>query len=339
MTDLILQNQANLSRWNTAPKNFFETYFLLWKDISQNHVGWLRYTLYQSETQPSHAAVWATAIDCTDLTKTIAIKEVFPLDTVATSTDSFKLTIASSGLTNQAAWGKVVSQSDRLEWQLQIVDEGIILHHLPKVFYQWEYPPTKFISPFCGCKFSGHINVNDRVIQLEKVIGLESHFWGTEQVNSWSWSHCNTFKEDPDFIFDGVAPRSTIAGIPLPSVSFFSFFWEGQQYNCNRLISSVYLNKGHSDLNGWRFKAHHQDLRFVGEITSRPQEMLVYRTQDPNGAPRFTHLTFQADMSIRIERRCRSGWNLIRKLTAEKSVTFEVAKPEYDPQVQWCLNW
>lgn len=116
-------------------------------------------------------------------------------------------------------------------------------------------------------------------------------------------------------------------GIPQPTMTCLFFYWQNKLYTCNGLLSSFFTETKHNLLS-WHFKAVSDDLLFIGELKSKPQDMIIYRFQDPDGQYRYSHNNFFADLIINIYPNKDSYKNqLLATMTAIQTAAYEVAQP------------
>ena len=326
---------GNRARFSAQKRNLFETWYLKWNHLESETAGWIRYTLFHSDSRPSEAAVWAIFVDARHPERTVCIKQNHPLADVALSDGGLRISIGkdgASGIRHGEAWGHVKGGGSEMSWRLASQGEATLVKHIPWPLYSMPVPTTKFLAPHCWYPASGTVTVDGRRIDLDRVPAHQAHFWGTRQAHAWTWGNCSTFREDPDFGFEGISGRVKVGPLHVPAMSSFSFRWEGVVHRSNQLLRS-WLNRSRSDLTEWRFSARAGGLRFVGALSARPDEMILYRHVDPDGAPRHSHNHFFADLDLRIERKQKGGWREIKRLTAERSAAFEVAQSDRDPRV------
>lgn len=330
------REKASTVQYSLDKKNFYEVYFVKWIDPAANYVGWIRYTLLHSMESISEAAVWAVFINQSDSSQNIAIKQNFSLNQIKIEDNKLIFKIGNdAGISNKKAWGNISNNNTYLKWDLSIDQDGLIIHHIPKQLYSGSFPRTKFVAPQCGCRLSGYFDINGKVIQLKQMTGLIAHFWGTKQVATWAWANCINFKEDSAFYFDGVSARMRMGSYLLRPMTCLFFNWEGKLYSCNSIISAFITNKSQHALHGWNFSAKKDNYKFSGSIAANSDLMLMYKSYDPDGEVKYTHLTFSGKIVIDIAKPVKSGWKIIKTMTAEKSCTYENAYEFYDKRVQW----
>lgn len=327
----------NFVQWDGKKKNFFETYYIKWNDAKRKQATWLRYTIFNSTSQTPECAVWATFIDDKNPKRNVAIKQTFPINQAKVVGNDFRLEIANSGITHTEAWGEVARANKKISWKIKVEKEGEMVRHFPAMVYKKMMPITKFVAPFCWHKISGQLKINNETIELNNLPAHQAHFWGKKQVYAWVWGNCSLFKEDPNFLFEGVCAKVKVGGLVLP-MTCLHFYWEGNLYSFNSLTGSFLSNKSSNDLCQWDFQAQSDKLLFVGKMTSKPEDMILYRFQDPDGEYRYSHNNFHANLVIEIYKKENSVWKKIKTLNSERGSAFEVAEPQHDKRVKWILE-
>lgn len=327
---LSLKESLNLTRYRPNRANYFETYYIMWNDLEQGHAGWVRYTLYRSSKERSEAAVWGIFIDHKHPERNVAIKDVLPFEAASFDTERFRLDIGRSGMTQEAAWGEVASGDQRMSWRLTTAEEGPDLQHFPPLLYRTPVPTTKFLAPSGWYGVGGTVTVNGQTIEIRNARAQQAHFWGTKQVEAWTWGNCALFKEDPDFAFEGVVGYLKRG---LPPMAMFLFRFEGKTYACNSLLQCFVTNKSRHTMDGWTFEARHGELRFKGQMRSTPAQMVLYKHVDPDGQARYSHNDLNASLTIEVQSKQAGRWETFKTFTADRAAKFEVAQPEHDPRV------
>jgi hypothetical protein len=213
-----------------------------------------------------------------------------------------------------------------MAWNLRLESPGALVNHLP--LHWGPFPRTKFISPFCGGRWSGSVQVGNETFDVQNAPAVQSHFWGTKIVAAWVWGHCASFREDPDFVFDGVWAKERIAGISLSPITCLFFHWEGKTYSCNSLRQALFSNRSEHNLYAWSFEAQSGDLLFRGVMSGLPGRKIIWTHLDPDGEARYGHIDLTADLRLEILRRNGDEWQSVKTLTAENTAMFEVSQPE-----------
>lgn len=325
MTDS-LRITGNRPYWTPDRSGFYEVYYVIWKDLASRHIGWVRHIVRTSTAGEALATVWGARLDMDDFSRNVAIQQGYTVDQVSTSATPFRHRIGANEMGQGTAVGAVAGGGDRVAWDVRFETEGALVNHIP---VHWgPFPRTKFISPYCGGRLSGTLQVNDEVIEVNRAPAVQSHFWGTKIVASWVWGHCSTFREDPEFVFDGVWAQEQIGGFTLKPITCLCFHWEGRTYSCNSLAQSLFTNRSQHSTYEWTFEAQSGDVMFRGKASGLPGRKIIWTHLDPDGQERYGHLDLTADLRIDILRREGGEWRLVQTLTADKTATFELSMPE-----------
>jgi hypothetical protein len=329
MTDS-LRITGNRPYWTPGRSGFYEVYYVIWKDLARRHIGWVRHIVRAPTEGEAQASVWGAYLDMDDASRNVAIQQGYSVDQVSTSAAPFRHRIGAHEMGQGTAVGAVEGGGGRVAWDVRFETEGALVNHIP---VHWgPFPRTKFISPYCGGRLSGTLRVGDEVIEVKQAAAVQSHFWGTKIVAAWVWGHCSTFREDPDFVFDGVWAQERIAGLTLKPITCLCFHWQGRTYSCNSLVQSLFTNRSAHGMHHWTFEAKSGDLLFRGSMSALPGRKIIWTHRDPDGEPRYGHLDFTADLRVEILQRQGSEWRLVKTLTAERSATFEVSQTEPRPE-------
>lgn len=328
------RDEGNRLRLPENPGGFYEVYYIMFRDLEQQLFGWFRFMALVTSGGQKEAAVWGSVIDMANPARSLAIKQIFPIEMLKSVAEPFHLCIGESVLSARASSGSVSDGRETISWDLTITEEGIDIGHIPALLRNKPLPPTKFVAPYCGCRVSGTVNFRGALLRFQNTPGIEAHFWGPKNVVRYLWGHCANFQEDPDFIFDGVTATARQNGLTLPPMTVLFFRWQGRTYECNGMIESFLRNRSEGDLLGWRFEATSGEFVFRGEYRSDPERALIWVHTDPDGEERFAHLNVAADLKVEILRRRGGKLEPVATMTADRSATFECALPVRDARVK-----
>jgi hypothetical protein len=321
---------SNLTAFDKNIIGFSEAYYVLWNDPKQKLSMVVRYVLFNGPTNETKIAeVWGWFRDKKS-TVDVAIRQRYHLDAAQISKDKFNLEIATSGISQGKCWGEVFSDTDKLSWEFDMSDEGAIgINRLPGTD-EYEILP-KFYSPYCKHKLSGRVTVNGQEYLLENINASDGHYWNTHNLRSWNWGNCVNFKEDPDFLFEGVAAKFNDWS---SASSWMSFHWEGKTYQSNLADAFLKNREITSDLNSWSFSAEKDGVLFTGEMNANPDDMILIVHPLPNGQFLYTTISYNANLILKVHKMYDGNWEIVKTLTAEDSASFEVTKPVRNSEVK-----
>jgi hypothetical protein len=180
-------------------------------------------------------------------------------------------------------------------------------------------------------RLSGRVVVNGQAYELTDQLASDGHYWNTKELKSWSWAHCANFEGDPDFLFEGIAPRFNDWCQPC---TWLTFVYQGEVIRSN-VVDALYYNRElASDLTSWRFTATRGDLRFVCTLKARPEDQILIVHPLPDDEFLYTHITYTGDMHVDIERKEGGRWWKFDNRTARGTASFEVTRKVRNPDVQ-----
>ena len=320
----------NITRFRDNQPNFAETYFILLNDPVQDVTMVVRYVLFNGQEPANQLAeTWVWFRDRKQ-NKEIALRQKNKLTHAKIAKDKFYLEIGDAGITDGKAWGTINTDTNQISWELTLHEEGAIgIDRFPGLIKYTPFP--KFYSPFCKHKLSGQVKFNDKEYQFNQVNGSDGHYWGAKKAFSWNWGNCVNFKEDPEFLFEGI---SVVANPNLPPALWMFFHWNNKIYNCSGVLHSMLRNKEmSSDLDSWEFMAASKDITFHGKMHAVPEDMILHSHPLPNNKFLYTTITLNANLEIDIYKKTKSGQQKLQTLTAVNTASFEVTKPYRNTQV------
>ena len=288
------EERDNLPRWRPGKAGFFETYDLRWVEAREKTAGWLRFG---------------------------------PLQEARIEREIFYFSVGPTALFQSGSHGKIEADGHRMEWDLRLEGPSRSLRHLPAPFYLLPYPPTKLLAPRLSCRVSGTVSIDNRQQNLVSVPAHQAHFWGSAHPPFWAWGHCNSFREDPGAVFEGLSSVLSLAGKVQP-VTLLHLTFGGKDYSF--LAPWHWLrNKSRYDLSHWHFEAEGKGIRLIGKLRADPGKMAGLKYRDPDLSERFCHHTEAADLQIELFR----DKERIGTLTAGQTAAFEMATGRPDPRV------
>jgi hypothetical protein len=327
------QQAANRVRWHAGRRDFYEVHYIQWWDHENAVAGWLRSLLFSSRSGRDEAAIWAGVIDLANPARSLTVKHAHTLASARIADAPFRVAIGQAEMTNGASAGSIDEGPAAISWSVAFDTPGMEIAHIPAPLGNLPIPPTKFVSGYCGGRLSGWIEVAGKRYATRGAPAVQSHFWGPKNVVGWSWGHCANFHNDPGFIFDGVFAATKLGGVPMKPLNIFFFRMDGIDYRCNGLAQALFGNASTRDIQGWRFTARSGDTVFRGEVTARPEEMCLWRHEDPDGDERLAHLTVSADYKISVTRRVRGADVPVKTVMASRTGIYEITLPGVDDRV------
>ncbi len=328
------REQDNFLRWDGQRRGWYEVYYLKWNDAASRTAAWIRYTLTSPRErvgQP-YCELWGIFFDVDRPANNFAVKNRFPIDRLAVGRDHFRVGIADAELTMNACHAQLTDEQTghRLSWNLTFDSTVPTYRYFPhESFYTGTFPKTKGLSPHVHARFSGTVIANGRKINVKNAPGQQTHLWGTKHAHRWAWGHCNTFREDPDAIWEGLDAQIRLGPLNSPHFKLFYLRHGGRDYYFNRPAQWL-TNASRWDLGHWTFHLTSNELDAVGAIVCRDDEMVAVTYTDPDGEKLWCNNSKVA--SLRLTLLDKSGRQLA-ELTSDHGCAAEFVDRRTYPQV------
>lgn len=305
-------------------ENDYEAHYILWNDYKQEIMMMFRYALLKRPNEGgSNIKVWACFWDQKKPENNVGWIKEYPLSDLRLSNNNYRLEIGNSGMDKTSAWGDISNGDKKLRWRFDLdVSNSIAVDRVPGVReYQFF---VNFYSSYCRHKINGWVEVNNDHYEIKNINSSDGHYSNIQNLRSWNWGNCVNFKEDPDFLFEGI---SAYHNDWTTASSWLFFYWKGKRYESNIIDAMFYNRELSSELNRWSFSAEKNGVCFQGQMTADPQTMILLTHPLPDGSSLYTTITLNANLVIDIyEKDSHNEWQKVQTVTAEKA-TFEVTKP------------
>jgi hypothetical protein len=292
----------------------------------------IRYVLFNGPIEEAKfAEVWCWFRQRGDKTKDVAVRQRYPLGrALLHPSPDVTMEVGPSGFSPTRAWGRVEGPDGVCSWDLQLdMSRGLGVERIVGMD-QFDLFPH-FQSNGVTMALSGTVVVNGHTVPLKDQLASDGHYWDTKHLKSWSWAHCAQFEGDPDFAFEGIAPRFTDWCQPCV---WLTFVYKGEVIRSN-LIDALYMNRElDSDLVSWKFNCERGDLRFVCTLQAKPEDQVLIVHPLPDDEFLYTHITYCGDMHVDIERKEGGKWWTFDHRTAKGTASFEVTRKWRNPEVK-----
>lgn len=309
-----------------------EAYYILWNDPVTNQHMVIRYVLFNGPIEEAKfAEVWCWFRQRGDKTKDVAVRQRYPLGrALLHPSPDVTMEVGPSGFSPTRAWGRVEGPDGVCTWDLQLdQSRGLGVERIVGMD-QFDLFPH-FQSNGVTMALSGSVVVNGHRVELRDQLASDGHYWDTKHLKSWSWAHCAQFEGDPDFAFEGIAPRFTDWCQPCV---WLTFVYKGEVIRSN-LVDALYMNRElDSDLVSWKFNCERGDLRFVCTLQAKPEDQVLIVHPLPDDEFLYTHITYCGDMHVDIERKEGGKWWKFDHRSAKGTASFEVTRKWRNPEVK-----
>jgi FkbH-like protein/thioester reductase-like protein len=308
-----------------------ESYYVLWNDPAKRQSMVVRYVLHNGPIEEAKVAeVWCWFRDQENPKNDVAIRQRYPLGRAEIlNQDDCYLRIANSGYGPDRAWGEVKGPEGTVKWDLALdKSQGVGVERVTGMDQYDLF--AHFQSNGVKMKVSGSVVVNGDSYTLGDQLASDGHYWDTKHLKAWSWAHCANFEGDPDFLFEGIAPRFNDWTQPCVWVTFV---YKGEVIRSNLVDAFYYNRETDSDLTSWSFTAERGDLRFVCKLQARPEDQVLIVHALPDDEFLYTHITYCGDMTVDIERKEGGRWWKFDSRVARRTASFEVTRKVRNPDV------
>ncbi len=220
----------NRLRWDKRP-GWYEVYYVKLNELRTGKAFWLRYTLTSPAAGEPFCELWGVFFDPQNPENNFVLKDRFPIDELSSEDSPFRVSVAGSELRLDSCRGSISHEDHSLAWELELESKDPPFRMFPhSIMYKTPFPKTKFTSPHQNCRLSGKLKADGKEIDVADAPGEQAHIWGTEHALCWAWAHCNTFEQEPDAVFEGLAPRIKIGPARSPHLSMFYLKYQGKDY-------------------------------------------------------------------------------------------------------------
>jgi len=328
------KEKNNILKWDGQKRGHYEVYYLKWNDFESKTAYWVRYTM----TSPlphvgnPYCELWGIFFDMLDSSKNFAVKTRYPIDKLDWDKDRFRVKIADAQLAMNACHGKIIDPKKNysLEWNLSFDSKSETFYHFPSQrFYTGGFPKTKALSPHVDARFAGKIVANGREINFKDAPGQQTHLWGVKHAHRWAWGHCNAFKEDPGAVWEGLDSQIMLGPIVSPHFRLFYLKTDGVNHYFNTL-KHWFGNKGNWKIGLWTFEAQDNEIKIVGEITSKYDDHVAVTYNDPDGNLLWCNNSKVASIKIDVFNKAGSR---IKQLTSDHGCAAEYVDRKIYPEV------
>ncbi len=325
----------NVTLWDGRQRGFYEVYYLKVNHLDSHTALWARYTLLAPRQRSSKpvAELWVVFFDRNDPARNLALKRTFPVTRATIGRHPFLLRIADAELRHGHAVGGLAGDGNVITWELDWEPAAETFAHFPRPsLYQGGFPKTKVLAPNLSVPMRGFFALNGTTYRLDGAPGHQAHLWGTRQGLRWTWGNCNAFAEDPTAVFEALSAQVQVGPLPSPTLTVCALYHQGQWHRFNELGQWL-TNRSRSELGQWELRAQGQDVRLVGHISSRFQDLVGVEYTDTDGSHLYCHNAKVGDMVLEIYRRAGGRWSLSDRLTSAGTTAVEWVMRQPDPRV------
>jgi len=327
----------NRMRWDRRRRGFMEVWYTTLNHRASGRGVWLRYTLTSPDAadRPPYCELWGFVFD-PDRKANFASKQRFSIDALGSANgrdDGALVRIGDAWLAENHLEGSLERDGVELAWSLDHEPADRCFQHIPEPLRdRIEGRVSTVCSPNLSVPFFGTVRIGSDELTFEGEPGCQSHRWGRKHSTTWTWAHCSAFEDDPEAIFEGLAAKTSIAGIPAPTTTLLYLRYKGNDLAFNELKWALRARSRY-ELPTWAFTARNESWKIAGAARATTDRMVQVEYADPDGSPRFCANSEIADLAIEIYRKENGRWRHHGSLTSLRDAHLEFGQPEPFPEL------
>jgi hypothetical protein len=290
----------------------YESFYLKLCHPTEPLGAWIRYTVHKRPGAPPSGSLWFTLFEPGGPR---AAKLTVPGPSAG---GGDWLRVGDARIFPEGAIGSI---GEEIAWQLALEGADEPLFHLPVAWlYRAPLPRTKLLSPAPAARFSGHLNVDGRTIDVDGWRGMAGHNWGAQHAERWIWLHGLT--EDGDWL-DAAIGRVKVGPATTPWVANGALSIAGDRHVLRRVQVTEYPTSCTFTLSG-------RALEVRGTVEAPAERFVGWLYADPDGSEHHAVNCSIADMRLQVSRR----GGATAELVVEGGAAYELGMRERDHGIQ-----
>jgi Tocopherol cyclase len=330
MSTVTADGTENVMRWDRKSPGFLEAWYFT-ATHRRTGVGlWLRYTITSLIAGDPYCELWGFFFD-PEGKRTFSGKARYGIDVLGSGPgrdDGALVRIGHAWLTENHLEGAIDNDERTLSWSLDFAPSDRCFQHLPpQVRSRVERRISTVCAPNLDVPVTGSVTLDGEILNFDGEPGHQGHRWGRRNSSTWAWTHCAVFEGSDDAVFEGVAARSGLGPIPIPTMTFLYLSLNGEDIAFNDLRGALRA-KSRYELPTWAFTAHNDQYRIIGAARSSIDRIVQVRYTDPDGTLRHCANTEIGDLAIEVYRRDGALWRHSTSLTSLRGAHLEFGRRE-----------
>jgi len=318
-------DSLNAPRWPRANDHGFnEAWYVVASDARAGRGLWLRYAVDIDQAGRQAFALWGSWFEAD---RAFALKNTLPAATISRTAVVF----GPGELNSESCTREVEGGGHSLRWRLAFGqrDGG------EEVVPRWLSAAARlrgsgFVLPHPATTVTGVVEVDGRLVDLQRVPAGQAHLWGRTRYPAWAWARCNAFAEDREAsidLLDVVGP----GGVRVP---LFSFRFRGESHHFGEL-PWIALCSSRPAAPSWHFSAQDARIAIDGVVRAAPSQMVQVQYANPDGTMHHCVNSEIAGMELRVRSRAFPGapWRPEATLTSRSGACLELGGHAPDPRV------
>lgn len=187
-----------------------------------------------------------------------------------------------------------------------------------KVFNIWWYPAQM------DATFSGTIEMNGKVYEIEDADGYQDRNWGTSFPKWWYWMVSNSFVENENSsLASGGGSAATQYGLPLPTAVLIGLYHEDKMYSFRSSDIGNYIDYD-IKMGSWNITAIQPNYKIELQASCDLDELMDLEFITPGGQVFHDYETLTGTLSVKLYERSFFRWKEIASLSSIDTAGLEL---------------
>jgi hypothetical protein len=309
----------------------YEVWYVTWNHPGTDQGFWLRYLSEAPVNGPARGELWFARFDPRDPGRTFGIHKHLPAPSGREG--PFALAIGDAQLAHDHAIGELAGGGHDVRWDLRWEPAREALRQLPDVMYlRGGLGETTVLSPNPRVPLSGTVTIDGETLTFDRAVAGQTHLWGRKHAYSWTWGRCAEFGGAPGAVLEILGVKLQRRGITLPRLFVATLALDGEVHRFSQ-FRHVVRNRASWSGCTVEFEAWSPAVRIEGQLTCRPEDMVLAPYLDPDGTEVFCANTEIGDAHVRVFHRAGLAWREQRVLVGARRAHFELGGRVRDPAI------
>ncbi len=321
-----MEPDLNAARWPDAPGGGFnETWYVVVSEARAQRGLWVRYAVDVDASGAPAFALWGTWFE---RGRTFALRNTLAPAAIGRTGVAF----GPGELTRDSCSGEVEGGGHSLRWRLMFGQGAPAEEFVPR----WLHAPATLrgggiVLPHPATTVTGAVEVDGRIIELQRVPAGQAHLWGRRRYPAWAWGRCSSFAEDPGASIDLLDVEGP-GGVRVP---LFIFRFRGEVHRFAEL-PWIALSRSRPAAPSWHFRAQDARLSIDGVVHAAAEEMVQVQYEEPDGSVHHCVNSEVASLELRVRTRLFPGapWRPETTLTSKSGASLEFCGRAPDERVK-----
>lgn len=261
----------------------YESWFMRGNHPTLPRAFWIRYTSFRRKGAApgdGEGELWASWFDG-DAAKPVFAYTAFPFSRCEFGRAGIETRIGDAWLREGALVGEA-GASPRIAWDLTFAKAGPALLLYEERRYASSFPKAKVVTPAPGAVFRGTISVNGRAESIDGWSGSQSHNWGPQHTERYTWAQVSGFDGAPDAFLECATARVRVGPFLTPPMSVAILRIDGREIRFDSMRSSL-LARARSTERSWDLRISQEGSRLSATLEAPEERFVVLDYRNPPG--------------------------------------------------------